>query len=177
MALRATCERLLGDRGHTIKQPPPDLLEFPHLLGSGGPQGPCLVAMHSHASIGVDTARAILQAAAAVDAQSLVVVASDATPSMSHVARQALCEGLGIVHVFSANSLQVPYVDSAYVPVHKRVSWDEIARQLKSIDVSHMPKISKDDPVCKWYGWVDGFIKVQQAFTGLSPFWTYERVV
>ena len=105
----------------------------------------------------------------------VLVIYSPAANNVSYLAKQEL-RACG-AELFTDTMLAVPYVYSAYVPRHYLSSFDEVKSAHPTVQLEAMPTISYQDPVCKWFGWKPGsIIRVEQQFSNMCPYVTYERV-
>lgn len=71
--------------------------------------------------------------------------------------------------VFEISDLQVIIPDHVLVPPHIKLSEKKKRKTLEkyNVELDKCPKILKDDPVVKWYGWVCGdLIKILQPGEG-----------
>ena len=180
MPLRATCKRLLRDRGavSVTEISDDDSAPCEYWVASSGEAPPGLLFLHTESTLNVEDARLIKAMTEQRAAAYAVIVLPDPPPvNASHAAKQVLSSIDATVTSFPKCRLAVPYVDSSYVPLHRQVSWEEVEAEVPSATIAALPRISKHDPVCMWYGWTEGFIAVEQSFAGVPPMTAYEAVV
>jgi len=180
MGLVDTCRRLLEDRGYSRIHPPKSAKQTgvlrDLLLEARAPGRSALVLDHSTASVGVEWARKLVALAATGAHDEFVLVVADGANATSYSARQ-LFANLNVT-VFRACRLAVPYVDSIYVPPHRKSSESELAVSHPTVNPDSIPTISESDPVCLWYGWRPGtVIVVRLKFGNMTPYNMFERVV
>ena len=93
--------------------------------------------------------------------QITVVVAGEITP----LAKKTLCNA----QLLSADQLQFRFFDHKMIPTHVKCSREDM-KHLPKVKKSQLPVMSRNDPICRFYGWSTGsIIKSIVHFSDTSP--------
>jgi len=127
--------------------------------------------------LGVQAAREIEQYITKFGISQVVIITTD---GVTPVAMKSLLKLTCLMHFFQAKELTKKYPDHALIPKQYKLSEEDSKKFLKDkkTTLEQMPRMSRVDPIAKYYGWPPGcIIKSVRQLGGSAEPYMYWRAV